>query len=116
MKYSPVIIVILAIMLAGAVSVCVVQKENITLLTEENEKLEQDNLHLTTEISEISKEVESLNSSNRSLRRQKTAYEEKAVKDLTRVENIAKKKSKLYEKLVNRDFRKTQNELRELVK
>lgn len=36
---------------------------------------------------------------------------EQANKDITRVESVIIKKAKLYEKLVNKDFEKSQNEL-----
>jgi hypothetical protein len=42
------------------------------------------------------------------------AQRQKALKDVTRVQNIANRKAKLYEKLVNKDFKKTQNELRKV--
>ncbi|BBL19235.1 hypothetical protein KIT04_066 [Vibrio phage KIT04] len=45
---------------------------------------------------------------------EKDANQRKAIKDLSRVEKIAKRKSKLYEKLVNKDYKETQQELEEL--
>lgn len=45
---------------------------------------------------------------------EKDKIQQQAVKDLDRVEKIAKRKSKLYEKIINRDYKETQQELEEL--
>lgn len=42
--------------------------------------------------------------------------QQQAMKDVSRVEAIAKKKAKLYEKIINNDYRKTQREIEELTK
>lgn len=42
--------------------------------------------------------------------------QQQAMKDVSRVEAVAKKKAKLYEKLINNDYRKTQREIEELTK
>lgn len=52
----------------------------------------------------------------RLLKREKAKAQAKALKDVTRIERISKNKSKLYERLINIDYAKTQRELEELTK
>lgn len=47
---------------------------------------------------------------------EKDKIQQQAVKDLDRVEKIAKRKSKLYEKIINRDYKETQQELQEITR
>ncbi len=82
---------------------------------EKVEQLESTIVSLNDEISENNRQLRSLNADNQRLEREKAKNTEKALKDLARVEKIAKSKSLLYEKLVNRDFRATQEEFRGLM-
>lgn len=116
MPNTYVIIGVLSIALAGAGYFGVVQTEALGVAKAKVESLEATIIEKDKAIFENNMRIATLQSDNQVLNREKAANAEKALKDITRVERIAARKAKLYEKLVNRDFKKTQDELRELTR
>lgn len=71
---------------------------------------------LTSENSEIIKKAHDYQAEIQVIRQEKAELQQKAVKDLGRVEKIATTKPEIYKKLINKDYENTQKELRELTK
>lgn len=69
---------------------------------------------LTSENSEIIEKAQQYQADVQRTLREKDKIQQKAIKDLDRVERIAKRKSALYEKLINKDYTNTQRQLEEL--
>lgn len=70
--------------------------------------------NLTIEVTKNVEKVQRYQADVRRIESEKAQIQSKAIKDLNRVEKIAKSKSKIYERLVNIDYQKTQRELKEL--
>lgn len=121
MPNSYVIIGVLLMLLAGAGSFGYYQTKQLGVLEVKleaaNTKIAEKEATITNlqsqNIENIAK-IERYQASVQALRSDNAALKDKAIKDIQRVERIAKAKSKLYEKLVNKDFQEMQQELREL--
>lgn len=118
---SYVIIGVLSVMLAGAGGFGYYQTKQLGAL---EVKLDAANTEIKNKeeaITQLQKsndenvaKIERYQATVQALRSDSAALKDKAIKDLQRVERIAKAKSKLYEKLVNKDFQEMQKELQEL--
>lgn len=115
-KYLVIALVLSGITLAGAGYFILDQREMIAEQRVEITKLEGTITQIKFENHENVLKVERLQSVNRDNQIEKAEIKEKAIKDLARVEKIAIRKSKIYERLVNMDFSKTQRELEVLTK
>lgn len=105
-----------ALLLAGAGKYILYQNSVITEKSVKIEKLEATLADVRVEVEKNNLLVSNLQRKDRVNTQEINKIKEKALKDVQRVEKIAIRKSKLYEKLVNKDFQKTQNEIRELSK
>lgn len=121
MPNSYVIIGVLSILLAGAGGFGYYQTKQLgaveVKLDAANLKIKEKEATITQlqiSNSENVTKIEQYQANVQALRSEKNQISAKAIKDLQRVEKVAKRKSKLYEKLVNRDFQNMQNELKEL--
>lgn len=61
-------------------------------------------------------DISKLQKDNAELELEKTRNAEKTLKDISRVENIALRKARAYEKLVNKDYRSVQKQWEEIAK
>lgn len=121
MPNSYVIIGVLSMLLAGAGGFGYYQTKQLGAV---EVKLEAANLKIKEKEATITQlqisnsenvtKIEQYQANVQALRSEKNQISAKAIKDLQRVEKVAKRKSKLYEKLVNRDFQNMQDELKEL--
>lgn len=121
MPNSYVIIGVLSMLLAGAGGFGYYQTKQLgaveVKLDAANLKIKEKEATITQlqiSNSENVTKIEQYQANVQALRSEKNQISAKAIKDLQRVEKVAKRKSKLYEKLVNRDFQNMQNELKEL--
>lgn len=115
-KYLYVTIGVLTLLLSGAGYFAYHQSVELGKAEDKIESLEATIIKVVNENEKNNERILTLQRTNSALEQEKAASAEKALKDISRVEEIAKRKSKLYEKLVNRDFNQTQNELRELTR
>lgn len=107
---------VLVLALTGAGFCLYYQTKAVGRLETENKTLSDTIVAKDQEIFKNNSKILTLQRENHSLSLEKEENAARALKDLTRVQRIAERKGKLYEKLVNQDFRKTQKRLEDLTK